>query len=264
MDRTRDRVELVEGLAREGGRLALESFRSTLTVGTKDGPLDRVTAVDRAVQERVFDGIREVYPGDVLVGEEGDARETLPDSGVAWVVDPIDGTNNYVAGNRRWATSLALAVDGDPVAAVNHLPALGDTYVATGGKMTRNGTAVTVSSVADPSSLTVAPVFGLVGPYRTGYAEAARAIVESFGDMRRVGSAQATLSMVATGELDAAVSTAPLDVWDTLAGVHHVRSAGGTVTDAAGEPWHPGSAGLVASNGRVHDVLCSTVGVGNG
>jgi myo-inositol-1(or 4)-monophosphatase len=80
-------------------------------------------------------------------------------------------------------------------------------------------------------------------------------LLTAFGDLRRLGCAQLVLAGVAAGRLHAAVSTVELNDWDTVAGVHLVRLAGGRVTDAAGDRWEPGATGLVASNGRAHEAL---------
>jgi myo-inositol-1(or 4)-monophosphatase len=259
-DRVR-RLRLLREASRAGGALALDSFREELRVETKSGPMDAVTEVDRAVQRRVATRIRDSYPDEPIVGEENaaDASAEVPETGPAWVVDPIDGTNNYVVGNRRWATSVAAVRDGRPVASANYLPALSDTYVA-GESATRNGDPIRVSEKSDPSSFTVATIFGLSAAERRELVQISETITTAFGDLRRLGSGQATLSMVASGELDAAVSTVRLPPWDTLAGVHLVRRAGGTVTDAAGDPWRHDSVGLVASNGEAHDALVDAVG----
>jgi myo-inositol-1(or 4)-monophosphatase len=251
------RVELVESVASAGGERAVTSFRTPLDVETKGGPMDAVTAVDRAVQREAADRIAAAFPDDAFVGEEDDARETVPEAGYAWVVDPIDGTNNYVRENRRWATSVALARDAAALASVNDCPAMGDRYAAgPDGPVRRNGDPVAPSERTDPATFTVAP---LLPGQHPDLGPLAATIAESFGDLRRVGSAQASLSMVAAGELDATVSTFAIAPWDALAGVHHVRRAGGTATDLAGDPWRPGATGLVASNGHAHGAVLEAV-----
>lgn len=255
MDDLPARIEVLERAAREGGAVALDAFRSEFDVETKENPLDTVTEIDRTVQRRVSDLIEERYPGEPLVGEEGEGSERVPDGGEAWIVDPIDGTNNYVAGNRTWGTCVAVVRDGQPIAGVNYFPALDDTYRTTPVGVARNGRAAAVSDRTDIATFTAGTIFSLTrGDYET-FSNVIRRIVDGLGDFRRIGSSQATLSMVAAGELDAAVSPAALPPWDTVAGVHLVRQAGGTVTDLDGEPWRPGSTGLVASNGEAHDRL---------
>lgn len=253
---TSDRLDTCVDAAESGGRVALDSFRSELTVEAKgDDPLDAVTVVDRAVQNHVFSAIGERYPNDAVVGEEEDALKSVPEEGVAWVVDPIDGTVNYVGGNRVWMTSVAVCRDGDPVAAANYAPAVDDLYVAGDGAATRNGEPITVSGTTDPTTFTINPLFGVSRSHRRELARVVDTVVEEFGDLRRFGCAQAALSGVAAGELDATVSTVELNDWDTAAGVHLLRQAGGRATDVYGDRWRPGSEGLIASNDEAHEKL---------
>ncbi|MEM4780525.1 MAG: inositol monophosphatase [Halalkalicoccus sp.] len=205
MDDLSERAELAERAARAGGELALSRFRDDIAVETKDGKTDVVTQADRDAQSRVIEVIREEFPTDAIVGEEEDALKEVPEEGPAWVIDPIDGTSNFVRDVRIWAT---LWWDFE---------------------------------------------------HREEYASAVRAIVERFGDMRRFGCAQATLGMVATGALDGTLSDVRPNPWDTVAGVHLVRNAGGKATDVEGERWRHDSRGLVVSNGHVHDSVLDAV-----
>jgi myo-inositol-1(or 4)-monophosphatase len=171
------------------------------------------------------------------------------------VVDPIDGTNNFVRGNRRWATSVAVVADGTPLAAVNVLPALGDTYVGTPDGVTRNGDPVAVSDRTDPETFMVVPTVWWGFDRRAEYAAAATGIIDRFGDLRRAGSAQSVLSLCAAGGVEGVVTNIAVNPWDSIAGAAMVEWAGGTVTDLDGDPWHHDSVGLVASNGRAHETV---------
>lgn len=255
-----DRLAACRAAAERGGERALDSFRTELTVETKDDPMDAVTEVDRAVQRDVIEFLDERYPDEPVVGEEEDALKGVPDEGPAWVVDPIDGTSNYVAGNRTWATSVAFARDGEGVAAVNAMPATGDVYAAGAGGTARNGDPVATSDRTDPESFLVHTTFGRSRAERRELVDAVDTAMTEFGDVRRVGCSQAALSGVACGELEAVVSTVTLSDWDTLAGVHLVRRAGGVVTDARGDRWTPGADGLLASNGEAHARLVEAFG----
>jgi myo-inositol-1(or 4)-monophosphatase len=129
-----------------------------------------------------------------------------------------------------------------------------DEYLA--GEATRlNGAPVSVSDRTDPETFAVA-VLGW-GPHgnRDAYAALSDAVVRACGDMRRFGSMQSALAFVASGGLDAAVATRRPNPWDSVAGAHMVRAAGGVVTDLSGDRWRHDSQGLVASNGRDHERL---------
>ncbi len=271
VDETR-MLDVLREAAAAGAAVAMESFRTELDVETKSGRFDRVTRVDRAVQRRVVESLSTAAPEVPVVGEESDARKRVPETGPAWVVDPIDGTNNYVGGGHAWAVAVAATRDGDPVAGVTDLPAVGDVYAVdtpergggaddaagpsgAGVVPVRNGDPIRVSDRSEPAAFTINPIFGFSDRQRRAHRRALDTIFETFGDFRRVGCAQAALAAVASGEIDAAVSTVELNPWDTVGGVRLIRAAGGTVTDASGERWTPGATGLVASNGNAHDRL---------
>ena len=251
MTDTEARADLAARAADAGARVALASFRGDLAVETKSGKTDVVTQADRDAQRRVVETIHERYPDDPVVGEEENTPTNLTDEGPAWVVDPIDGTNNFVRGLRIWGTSVASVVDGEPVAAATTLPALSDTYLAGPERVTLNGDPVRVSSRDDPEAFVIDPIL-LGDPAETG---GTNALGERFGDFRRLGCAQATLAAVAGGSMEAAIATIRLDPWDTVAGAHMIRNAGGVVTDLDGEPWHHDSSSLVVSNGTAHEAV---------
>lgn len=233
----------------------MASFRRPLSVETKAGPTDLVTDADRNAQRAVVEVIRRADPDCAIVAEEDDAPSELPPGGTAWLVDPIDGTRNYVAGSRLWATSVAAVVDGEPVAAATLMPAYGDDYALGPERVTRNGGPVSPSEREDPSTFTVAPLGWWPHDGREAFGRLCTVLVERFGDLRRIGCAQAALAMVASGELDALVATRRLEPWDAVAGAAMVDRAGGAVTDLDGAPWKPDEAGLVASNGAAHEAV---------
>ncbi|WP_226479217.1 inositol monophosphatase family protein [Natrinema amylolyticum] len=251
----RDRAALAALAAAEGAAVAADSFRTDLTVEEKDGKTDVVTQVDRDAQETVIETIRTEFPDDPIVGEEEDALKEVPATGPAWIVDPIDGTNNYVNESRAFGTAVAAVVDGEPVGAATDCPALSDTYRVGPDGAYRNDEPLSVSDRTDPEAATVCPTFWWDFDQRDQYAAATRAVVERFGDMRRYGCAQLELAMVAAGALEGTMTNLRANPWDTVAGVQLVRAAGGVVTDLEGDRWRHDSTGLVASNGGIHDEL---------
>ena len=246
------RLAVAEAAAHAGATVAHEHFRSGIDVERK-GEVDVVTEADRAAQRAVIARIQETFPDDAIVGEEEDERKTVPPTGPAWIVDPIDGTHNYVRGIRTWATAVAAVIDGEPVAAAIVCPVLGDVYLADAADAYRNGEPIAVSAVTDPRMASVDPTIWWDFDARDEYARACRAIVTRFGDMRRFGSAQVVLPLVAAGGLEATITNVQVNPWDSVAGVHVVRNAGGTVTDLDGDRWRHDSTGLVASNGHLHE-----------
>ncbi len=253
------RASVAASAARAGADVAAASFRTDLEVEYKDGKTDVVTQIDRAAQRRVIEEIEAAFPDEPIVGEEADALKAVPESGPAWIVDPIDGTNNYVNGIRAFGTAVAAVRDGEPIGAATVCPALGDAYRVGPTGAFRNGEPLSVSDIDDPEAGTVCPTYWWDHDERDQYATASRAVVERFGDMRRFGCAQLELAMVAAGALEGTMTNLRANPWDTVAGVAMVRAAGGTVTDLEGERWRHDSEGLVASNGALHaDVLAAT------
>jgi len=282
MSDSRQRTAVVERAARAGGAVARDAFRGTLTIDTKSNKNDLVTDADRETQRQIVHTIADAFPDEPFVCEEdidiratteaggddstgpavtqtGPMVESVPDTGPCWVVDPIDGTANFARGNVLWASSVASVVDGETVAAATYLPVVQDIYTAGPESATRNGQRLAVTDRTDPETFAV----GLVAAWpsdRSGRLGAlVQAVNERFGDSRRYGTLQATLGFVASGELEAAVTTEPTTPWDTIAGVELVRSAGGAVTDVDGNRWTRDSDGLVASNGNAHDEVLAAV-----
>lgn len=252
-------VETAEQAAKAAGKAAHGLFRGEFDTNTKDGKTDYVTTADYEAQEAAVRVIRDAFPDDGIVAEEGDAAKSVPEEGRFWVIDPIDGTSNFVRGMPVWTSSVALVVDGEPVAAANHMPVVGDTYVAGDEGVSLNGDTVGVSDATDHKAFSVVPTVWWEHHRRDEFAEISGRIVNTFGDMLRVGSAQASLSMLASGAVEGVVTNVKVEPWDSVAGVHMVRRGGGVVTDVDGKRWTTDSEGLVASNGKDHGAVLGTV-----
>ena len=251
-DDVAERAAVARRAAEAGAAVAHEHFRSDIAVETK-GEDDVVTEADRAAQRAVIESIRESFPEDAVVGEEEDERKTVPEEGPAWVIDPIDGTNNYVRDVRVWATAVAAVVDGEPVAAAIVAPALGDTYTADATGAYRNGEPLSVSDVSEPRDAAVDPADWGAYDARHGDARAGGGGRRWATHMRRLGAAQVVLPTVAAGGLEGTITNLRANPWDTVAGVFVIRQAGGRATDLEGNRWRHDSKGLVASNGALHD-----------
>jgi myo-inositol-1(or 4)-monophosphatase len=142
------------------------------------------------------------------------------------------------------------------------MPTLGDTYLADGKGATLNGEPIAVSERIDPEAATVAVTAWPGTSQPETYTRLTNALVHEFGDLRRFGCAQATLSFVASGALEAVITNTDPNPWDTLAGVCLIRRAGGRVSNIDGERWD-GAGGLVASNGEgeIHQAALEVAGV---
>jgi myo-inositol-1(or 4)-monophosphatase len=254
------RAETALDAATAGAAVAEEYYRTALDAETKTSAMDFVTEGDRRAQRQVIETIRSAYPDATVVGEEEDELKTVPHGADCWVVDPIDGTSNFVHEIPIWCTAVAAIEDGDPVGAATVAPALEEVFHASERAASRGDDPLTVSETSDLARFNTAAALRY-GPERDeSFGDLLSALIVAFGDLRRFGSAQVTLALVAAGSLDAAASLQPdPNPWDTVAGVYLIERAGGTVTDRHGDPWQPGSEGLVATNGQRHEAVLDVV-----
>ncbi len=214
--------------AREAGELVVRLRGEGVEVaGTKSSPIDIVTEADRASEVLVRERLLGARPDDGMVGEEGSAREGT--SGVVWIVDPIDGTVNYLYGLPHFAVSIAAELDGEVVAGVVLAPVLGLEYAATtGGGATLNGQPIVPRSVVPMAERLVGTGFSYEQPARTRQAGYLARMLPQIRDIRRLGSCALDICAVAAGQLDAYVEEGA-HIWDHAAAGLIVAEAGGTL-----------------------------------
>ncbi len=218
--------DLALATAREAGGLVLRLRAEGVEVaGTKSSATDIVTLADQAAEAMVKELLLGARPGDGMVGEEGD--DLRGTSGVVWIVDPIDGTVNYLYGLPHFAVSIAAEVDGEVVAGVVVAPALDLEYVATlGGGATCNGRPVRPRPAVRLAERLVATGFSYEQPARTRQAGYITHLLPRVRDLRRLGSCALDLCGVASGTLDAYVEEGA-HIWDHAAAGLVVLEAGG-------------------------------------
>jgi myo-inositol-1(or 4)-monophosphatase len=218
--------DLALATAHEAGDLILRLRADGVEVaGTKSSDIDIVTRADQAAEALIRERLLGARPADGMVGEEGD--ELRGTSGVVWIVDPIDGTVNYLYGHPHFAVSIAAEVDGRVVAGVVVAPALALEYVALlGGGATCNGRPVRPRPVAPMAQRLVATGFSYEQPARTREATYISRLLPQVRDIRRQGSCALDLCGVAAGTLDAYVEEGP-HIWDHAAAGLVVLEAGG-------------------------------------
>lgn len=224
----RDRVGLAIDVAREAARLAshMRADFSALGIETKGDPRDVVTIADRTVEEFIVSRLNAQFGDDVL-GEELGRTGT---SERLWIVDPIDGTYNYVHDNPRWCVSLGFVLAGEPIIGVICSPASGQLFVASKGNgATRNGAPIRVSGDRFGTQPLVEVGASSTKPI-TRYLEIVERLMRSNIETRRLGSGALGLTQVATGETDGYVED-HIHPWDVAAGTVIVREAGGHVSD---------------------------------
>jgi fructose-1,6-bisphosphatase/inositol monophosphatase family enzyme len=217
-------------------------------VETKSSPTDIVTEMDRRSEALITSRIRAHRPGDAVLGEEGGQTAGGPvasgsDGGrpgrVRWIVDPLDGTVNYLYGLHDWAVSIAAEVDGTVVAGVVEVPRHGETFTAVAGQgaWLHRGEAKLALHCASGVPLGQALVgtgFGYDAGRRRVQGEVIAALLPYVRDIRRGGSASVDLCSVAAGRLDAFYERG-LNYWDFAAGGLIAREAGAMVGGLAGK-----------------------------
>ncbi len=197
-------------------------------VTTKSSHSDPVTEVDRDSENLIVDALATRRPDDGLLGEEG--AEHDGSTGLRWVIDPLDGTVNYVYGFPSHAVSIAVEHSGVPVVAVVHDTALGDVYTARrGGGSHRNGHPMRVSSADSLGAALLGTGFGYDAEQRRMQGAVLAQLLPQVRDIRRAGSCAVDLAWAAMGRLDAFYETGP-NRWDVSAGLLLVREAGGAAT----------------------------------
>jgi myo-inositol-1(or 4)-monophosphatase len=190
--------------------------------------------MDRAAERLIVDLLTAARPADGLLGEEGAARSGS--SGVRWIIDPLDGTVNYLYGLPGWAVSVAAEVSGDVVAAAVAVPTWGATFTAVrGGGAWRGEDRLTGSACTDLSMALVATGFGYDADQRRRQAAAVAALLPRVRDIRRFGAAAADLCLVAAGQVDAYFERG-LQPWDHAAGGLIAAEAGLAVEIGADSP----------------------------
>jgi myo-inositol-1(or 4)-monophosphatase len=205
-----------------------------------------VSEADEWAEAAIVAFIAARRPDDGLVAEEGSGHDGR--SGIRWLVDPLDGTINYLYGQPHWCVSIAAAGADGAIAGVVYDPSRDELFTAARGDGARlAGRPLAASAVTDPAMALVATGFSYDAAERAGQVAIAARLAGSVRDLRRAGSAALDLAWVAAGRLDAyfEVSRSP---WDSAAGELLVREAGGTVT------WTDRHE-IVASGRKVHAAL---------
>jgi len=227
-----DLRDLALDIAREAARLVVELGGQGVEVtATKSSDIDIVTAADRAAQALILQRIRTERPGDGFVGEEGseDPEGGGGTTGVVWIVDPIDGTVNYLYGLPHFAVSIAVEQDGTVVAGAVIAPVLGLEYAAAiGAGSTCNGRSLAVRDGAPLDRMLVATGFNYEQDVRAAQASYVARLLPSIRDIRRLGSCALDLCGIASGTLDAYVEEGA-HIWDHAAAGLVLSEAGGTL-----------------------------------
>jgi myo-inositol-1(or 4)-monophosphatase len=257
-------VNVMVKAARAGGNILLRHMNrlDAIDVVEKDR-FDYASEVDRLAEAEIIKELKRANPDYAILGEEGGKLKGVRDGGrFTWVIDPLDGTSNYLHGIPHWCVSIALVENGEPQHGVVFDPLRNELFTASKGSGTvLNEKRVRVSERRELSGAMLITGFPPRERARAGsQLECVRELLRDAEDIRRTGSAALDLAYVAAGRADAYFE-AGLKPWDIAAGVLLVREAGGKVTDFRGRTTGPldnrGLVGrpLVAGNLKVCDEL---------
>ncbi|MFF0909252.1 inositol monophosphatase family protein [Microbacterium enclense] len=252
-----DLLDIATRIVRDAGALAHRRRQEGVTVAaTKSAAADIVTAADREVEAYIRAELARERPGDGFFGEESGAEEG--ETGITWVVDPIDGTVNYAYGIPAWAVSIA-AVEGPPdtaswtaLAGVVFNPVTGELFRASRGGGAWLGDQRLAVSEVGPAGGLIATGFGYDPATHAPALEQLSRVMPIARDVRRIGAASLDLASVAAGRMDAYYErgTHP---WDHAAGALLVAEAGGTLGGAPGG--RPGRGMVIAAGAEFFPVL---------
>lgn len=248
----------IEAVVRAGA-IQMSRLGTDLKV-RKKGDIDLVTEVDLEIERMLRDLVSERFPQHTVLAEELGQGDRATEGAPCWIFDPIDGTTNFAHGLPIFCASLALEVDGRIIVGAVYDPSREELFTAERGQGARlNGAPLLVSetkSVSDALLVTGFPynvqqrIDELVGLFG--------AFVARSRAVRRLGSAALDLCYVAAGRMDGFWEQS-LHAWDTAAGALLVEEAGGTVTGIDGQPFDVRSGHVIASNGRIHEELVTTI-----
>ncbi|APG28770.1 inositol monophosphatase [Syntrophotalea acetylenivorans] len=251
-------LETASILAEKAGEHIRQSASQLRQVDYK-GRADMVTDVDRRAEKIILEGIRQAYPDHAVLAEESGEKEAQSD--YRWVVDPLDGTTNFVHGYPFYCVSIAVQYRQETVAALVLNPVLDELFSALKGDGAHlNGKPIEVSPTCELSRALVATGF----PYEFGeHWEHSMTLFETFyrncHGVRRDGAAALDLCYVAAGRFDGFWEY-ELQPWDVAAGLLIVQEAGGKTTDFKDNPSGICDGQVLASNGRIHDEMLRVIG----
>ena len=248
-------LALATEVAHEAGAGLRDAFGRALAISSKSTPTDLVSEADLATERLIRARLEAARPDDAILGEEGDDRPGT--SGLRWVVDPLDGTVNFLFGIPLWSVSVACEDADGTLAGVVFDPLRDETWAATrDGAATLNGEPLVRPERNELSTALVATGFGYDAAVREMQARAVARVLPRVRDVRRLGSAALDLAWTAAGRFDAYYEYG-VKHWDLAAGALICSRVGLTVRELAAIP--PAERGLLAAPAAIADELHALV-----
>ncbi len=258
MPEINDALKLAELAARAAGKKILEMQGGTSV--TEKANSNLVTEADLAAQELIISSIKEQYPDYSIIAEENDLQANI-NAPHLWIIDPLDGTNNFAHHIPQFCVSIAYAGYGKVEAGVVFDPSRNELFSAVRGRGAfLNNKSIQVSKAASLQQAMVATGFyyDRGAMMRKTLDSIEKLFAKDIHGIRRYGAAALDLCWVACGRFDAYFEY-HLSTWDFAAGILIVAEAGGFCTDPAGEPFTLESKGVIASNGKLHSSFSEIV-----
>ncbi|MEA3328496.1 MAG: inositol monophosphatase [Candidatus Omnitrophota bacterium] len=255
------RKELLIKMARQAGAILGDNFGRPLTVKNKED-WSLVTDIDIQAEKKILELIKKNFPEDDILSEEDEAVGSDPwavalAEGFRWVIDPLDGTHNYIKKIPIFGTSIAVEFKNEVVLGAVYMPLAGEFYFAEKGK----------GAYCNDRRMEVSkrPLNQVTMLYDSTIRYNKKLMIESLGkiadkvfNIRMLGSTARSLSYLAEGKVDLEIEFSDKP-WDFAAGLLLVEEAGGRATDLRGGKWNIKSSGYIASNGLIHDEVLNII-----
>ncbi|MFA5101031.1 MAG: inositol monophosphatase [Candidatus Omnitrophota bacterium] len=250
-----DIITTAVAAAQQAGVYLLHNFGKIKEVISK-GDRNLVTNVDRQAQAMIIDAIKKKFPEHGIIAEEGLTRDV--EAEYVWIIDPLDGTHNYIRGIPVFGVSIGVVRQGKFTGGVIYMPFDDELYVAeTGNGAYKNGVLIKVSTYRDLKECSAS--------YDSGIRYNPKALLPILGEIadtsfnvRMFGSSARSLSYLAEGKIDISIEFED-QPWDCAAGICLIEQAGGRVTDLSGNPMAHTTIGYIATNGNAHEAVLDIV-----
>jgi len=263
------RLQIVRNLARQAGDIIMNHYKTSVEVELK-APGDPVTAADKAANELIVDHLHKTFPGEAVLAEESVDDLTRLGSDLVWMVDPLDGTKEFISRNGEFSVMIGMIENGAPVLGAVMQPAASRLYsgaVGLGAWMSENGhdRAIRVSTIENFAEMRIVAS-------RSHFEKSVDRLRQRLGidKLIRSGSVGLKCGLIARGDCEIYVHpSSHAKLWDSCAPAAVLTAAGGIMTDVHGAPIDYSSKelrlreGLAASNGRVHDRLIEMMAAEN-
>ena len=250
-----NRRKIAVKAAKEAGKILLDNFKKPIKVKSKEDK-SLVTNIDLAAERKIVELIKEKYPQDNILSEENKFK--ISDSDFRWIIDPLDGTHNYIHQIELFGTSIALEFKNEIILGVIYLPVTKKLYVAEKNKGTYlNGRRINVSQRKLENSTMVYD--SSIRYNKKPALSTLEKIADRVFNIRMFGSSVYHLSYIAEGKIDLDIEFND-KLWDFAAGLLLIEEAGGKATNFAGKKWNSKTKGYIASNGIIHQDVLKIIG----